>query len=171
MRNPAFKPKRTPQNLRPIVRIEHYSQHLGNTELFLPTIYMHNMRSITLDKFNELKLIADNYDIIMITESWLNKSKVQLYTLDNHSIHHCHRGGRRGGGVAAYIKSDMPILKLCDYTDKHLSAYWFMLQQPNQNPIIYGLIYHPPGLRKIQKDASTNYIIKTMAQLQNKHKS
>ena len=44
---------------------------------------MHNMRSLNLDKFSELKLIAANYDIIAITESWLTAEKEQLYNLDN----------------------------------------------------------------------------------------
>ena len=74
---------------------------------------MHNMRSLNLDKFNELKLIAANYDIIAITKSWLTAEKEQLYNLDNFTPHHCHRRKKRiGWGVAVYIRSHLNVQKL-----------------------------------------------------------
>ena len=133
---------------------------------------MHNMRSLNLDKFNELKLIAANHDIIAIIESWLTAEKEQLYNLDNFTLHHCHRGKKRtGGGVAVYIRNHLNVQKLCSYSNQHMSAYWFLLHHDDQPPVIYGVLYHPPGLCKQLKEETTNHIIKTIASLQSKHKS
>ena len=52
------------------------------TTAWLPNIYLHNMRSLNHEKFNELKLSANKYDIIMITESRLKNSKEDMYNID-----------------------------------------------------------------------------------------
>ena len=81
------------------------------------------MRSINASKFQELKLIADDYDILLLTETWLNSNKQNIYRLDNFDLYCCHRGNRcMGGGVAAYIRSDLPVTTLCEYTTKDASA-------------------------------------------------
>ena len=99
----------------------------------LPKLYTHNMRSINASKFQELKLIADDYDILLLTKTWLNSNKQNIYRLDNFDLHCCHRGNRRmGGGVAAYIRSDLPVTTLCEYTTKDASAYWFLLRGEKQ---------------------------------------
>ena len=83
----------------------------------LPSVYYHNMRSLTSEKFEELKLVADSYDIIMLTETWLNKSKSKLYELDNFTMHASHRAtSRTGGGVAVYTRNHLPVTKLDQYS-------------------------------------------------------
>lgn len=170
----AANTKRTakPANLIQISRESVPTTLHQKAELILPAMYMHNMRSLNLDKFNELKVVAEDYDLIMITESWLNADKETLYSLDNFVLHSCHRGGKRlGGGVAVYARNNLAVQKLCDHTSKHMSAYWFALKHQDQPPIIYGVLYHPPGLKKQQKDDTINYIIKTIATLQTKYTS
>ena len=41
----------------------------------LPKIFFHNMWSMNLAELNKLKIIAPSYDILLQTESWLNKHK------------------------------------------------------------------------------------------------
>jgi hypothetical protein len=70
-----------------------------------------------------------------------------------------------------YVKEHLAVTKLCDYTNRHTSAYWFLLHQPYHPPVIYGNIYHPPNLLKKQRDETINHIITTMSKYLNKHKS
>ena len=85
-RQPVIRVKLTPQHLMPLQRVQTIPEHPKTPELHLPSVYMHNMRSLNLDKFNELKLIAANHDIIAIIESWLTAEKEQLYNLDNFTL-------------------------------------------------------------------------------------
>ena len=135
-------------------------------------INMHNMRSLNPEKFEELKLMAANYDIIMLTETWLNSNKEKLYNIDGYKLYTSHRSNRRiGGGVGVYIKHDLPVIQLEKYSTSSVSAYWFMLQQPKQAPFIYGVVYHPPGLAKSHHDATINHVISTISKSLQRHKS
>ena len=121
-RQPVIRVKVAPQHLMPLQRVQTIPEPPKTPELYLPSVYMHNMRSLNLKKFSELKLIAANYDIIAITESWLTAEKEQLYNLDNFTLHHCHRGKKRiGGGVAVYIRSHLNVKKLCSYSNQHVN--------------------------------------------------
>lgn len=163
------RPRTKPQHLTTVPIINTRSTI---TQVNLPSLYVHNIRSLNHDKFSELKLLAPQYDLIMIQETWLNSQKDSLYNIDNFTLHTCHRGNKRtGGGVAVYVKEHLAVTKLCDYTNRHTSAYWFLLHQPNHPPVIYGNIYHPPNLLKRQRDETINHIITTMSKYLNKHKS
>ena len=129
------------------------NKHSNIQPALLPCIYIHNIRSINDDKFHELKLVAENYDLVKLTESWLNDAKEKLYRLDGFSLYTCHRGSNRsGGGVAIYVKNHLSVSKLGDFVTRNTSAYWLLLLQPNQPPVIFGNVYHPPGLAKKLKD-------------------
>ena len=141
------------------------------SEVKLPGIYIHNIRSLNNEKFEELKLLAHEHDIIVLTESWLTAAKEKLYNIDGFSLYACNRKGRIGGGVAVFVRNTYPVTKLCAYTNAQVSAYWFLLQQPNQPPIIFGSIYSPPGLLKRQSDATIDHILSTLAKYTKSHKS
>ena len=161
-----------PRYLRPLKKVNLRSDYVAPEISLLPSVYYHNMRSLTSEKFEELKLVADSYDIIMLTETWLNKSKSKLYELDNFTMHASHRAtSRTGGGVAVYTRNHLPVTKLDQYSTPHTSAYWFVLQQQNQLPVIYGNIYHPPGLPKKQHEETINHIVSTLSKSLRKHRS
>ena len=148
-----------PTNLIPIPREKTISPQ---DKAPLPNIYLHNMRSLNDEKFNELKLIAPRYDIIMLTESWLKSDKENLYNINGFTMHVCNRAGKRtGGGVAVYVKNHLPIQKLSELKTTNVSALWFMYKQPGYHPITFSLIYHPPGLKKSLKDNTIEHIITT----------
>ena len=59
---------------------------------------------------DELKIILDQYDMstASITETWLNeKIDDAAVCIDGYSIARCDRIDKLGGGVCAFIKSDM----------------------------------------------------------------
>lgn len=163
---------RTPINLLQIKRSStnnHKPVHLPiNTSL--PSIYIHNIRSLNVEKFHELKLLTQNYDLIMLTESWLTDAKETLYNIEGFCLHTCNRAGKRaGGGVAVYIRDTLSVLKLTEYSNHSVSAYWFLLQQENQFPVIYANIYHPPGLLKKAKDQTMDHIVMNVSRLLKKY--
>ena len=48
----------------------------------LPQTYIHNTRSLYDDEFLELKSLACSYDLLMVTETWLNEKRETLYNID-----------------------------------------------------------------------------------------
>ena len=157
--------KVAPHNLIPLKRVQIKTNH-QRKQAQLPNIYLHNMRSLNLEKLNELKLIAHQCDLIMLTESWLKNGKEGLYNIDGYDLHTCNRSGRRiGGGVAVYVRSNLSVQKLAEYKTTHASAYWFVYKQSDFTPIIYSVIYHPPGLTKDYKNNTTEHIISTASKL------
>ena len=60
---------------------------------------MTNCRPITLDKFDELKLVLEEKTphVVMLTETWLTESKESTRILDNYNFHSSHRSGGRVG--------------------------------------------------------------------------
>lgn len=136
----------------------------------LPQIYLHNMRSLNTDKFLELKAIANQHDLIMLTETWLDESKESLYTIENFVLHTCHRKKRIGGGVAVYVRADLPVTKICSYANSSVSCYWLMLHYPKHSPIILSVLYHPPNQSKLVKEETMNHIITTISKQLTKHK-
>ena len=141
---------------------------IGSKEIMTPSVFIHNIRSMNFDKFDELRLVSVNYDIIFITETWLNSYKENLYRLEGFSSHFCHRKQRMGGGVGVYIRDHLSPRMIYKYSDTKVSMYWFQLHQGNLQSITYGVIYHPPGLTREEKESTTDKIISTVAKLMNK---
>ena len=54
--------------------------------------------------FSNLNL---DFQILGISESWLNESNKDLYNLDGYVAEHNCRSGRTGGGVSLYIKQNV----------------------------------------------------------------
>jgi hypothetical protein len=84
-----------------------------------------------------------------------------------------NRGESRvGGGVAAYASSKYNVKTLDTYTSSTTSALWTLIQVPDMiDPLICGVVYHPPGLLKHQRDHTIEYIHDTIRKLTGKHKS
>ena len=49
--------------------------------------------------------INNNFDIVALTETWLNENNKDDYVLDGYEVCHTVRKNRKGGGVAVYIKN------------------------------------------------------------------
>ena len=86
-------------------------------------------------------------DIAVITETWFkNQHADYAVTLPGYTLFRRDRPRRRGGGVAAYARSDLNC-KLCDITaaptDRLLELLWVQLQLANKT-IVVGASYHTP---------------------------
>jgi hypothetical protein len=78
----------------------------------LPTFFHSNVRSLNA-KIDDLQIVTqqNNADVIAITETWLNSRITDgAVSLPGYSIVRNDReNGKRGGGVCAFIKSNIPF--------------------------------------------------------------
>ena len=113
-----------------------------------------NIRSICKHR-NEVETTFGEYDIICLTESWLNcnveNSVIDIpgftiYRQDRKS--ETHQVKKRGGGILAYVK-----LKWSPYITEYpnmntvstdLEAIWLLLDPPKQSRLLIGIVYRPP---------------------------
>lgn len=158
-----------PNNLT-VIKCKHNQQVATNK---LPSVYGTNCRSLTIAKMGELQNIAtsENIDIILLTETWLSEGKEKSFFLNGYKQYTSNRNNRPGGGVAVFVKSDLTTKVLVKYTSSKLSTLWMLFQQPNRSPIIYAVVYHPPGLTKTEQEGTIEHILSTVSKLALKHKS
>jgi len=79
-------------------------------------IFVLNIRSIR-SNFNELCLYLDNvrnkeYDIIVLTESWVYNNEIRYYSLGGYTTYLSKRENKRSGGVVLYVKSIYDIVSV-----------------------------------------------------------
>ena len=93
----------------------------------------------------------NHVDVIAITETWLNPEIPDgPVSLTNFSIVRKDRAsGKRGGGICAFIKPDIPFSTLTDLCVPEIECVWLKLR-PHRLPrelacILVGVIYHPPS--------------------------
>ena len=110
-----------------------------------------NVRSI-LTKIDELATVLqiNNVDIACVTETWLCDEKpAELVDIENYVCYrNDRRDGRRGGGVALYIKSNLPCQRLSDFEEANVESLWLLYRatrMPRQiTHVVIGAVYHPP---------------------------
>ena len=118
--------------------------NIGHIKVFLV-----NARSLR-NKFTDLETHAfvDDYDIIGITESWLDTKQRDFlaeYSLPGYTIFSSERNGRMGGGVLLYIKTNLnPVLTPKPLID-NIDAIYVQLRNESQQTMTLGLIYRPPA--------------------------
>ena len=125
----------------------------------MPNIFATNLQRQTLDKHHELSGLIENnsYDILLLTETWFTKATENLYNIQGFQKLTSNRSPSRvGGGVAIYCSSKYSAKKLDSFTSTTMSALCTLIKVPEIcTPMICGVLYHPPGLRKEQRDQTT----------------
>ena len=93
----------------------------------------------------------NHVDVIAITETWLNPEIPDgpVSLTDFSIVRNDRASGKRGGGVCAFIKSDIPFSTLTDLCVPEIECVWLKLR-PHRLPrelacILVGVIYHPPS--------------------------
>ncbi|XP_051789513.1 uncharacterized protein LOC127529574 [Erpetoichthys calabaricus] len=106
-----------------------------------------NARSIK-NKVSELELyVAEhNYDIIAITETWLNNKDGDECNIEGYTFFRKDRQNRKGGGVAVYAKQDLNVSLLQLDDEPHRSEdMWLRLENIRERGLILGMCYRPPN--------------------------
>lgn len=108
-----------------------------------------NARSIIsgLDIFRDY-FSTNSYDVIGVTETWLTPGVVdEAVALDGYALVRLDRDdGRRGGGVALYIKNKFAYTRLT--VTKVYAGFEYLLVRITVNGIgvTVGVVYRPPHL-------------------------
>ena len=69
------------------------------------------------------------------------------------------------------MRDGLSVERVASYESKHMSSIRLLLHQPNQPPLIFAIIYHPPGLAKKYCEETIEHIITTVAKLLQKHRN
>ena len=118
----------------------------------LPTFLLSNVRSLNA-KIDELQVVAqqNHVDVIAITGTCLNPEIPDgpVLLTDFSMVRKDRASGKRGGGVCAFIKSNIPFSTFTDLCAPEIECVWLKLR-PHRLPrelscIFVGVIYHPPS--------------------------
>ncbi|KAK4810636.1 LOW QUALITY PROTEIN: hypothetical protein QYF61_007373 [Mycteria americana] len=105
-----------------------------------------NARSMG-NKQEELEAIVhqENYDMVAITETWWDDSHNWSAAMDGYKLFRRDRRGRRGGGVALYVRECLDSLELDDGDDR-VECLWVRIRgKANKADIVVGVCYRPPN--------------------------
>ncbi|KAK4824521.1 hypothetical protein QYF61_016101 [Mycteria americana] len=105
-----------------------------------------NARSMG-NKQEELEAIVhqENYDMVAITETWWDDSHNWSAAMDGYKLFRRDRRGRRGGGVALYVRERLDSLELDDGDDR-VECLWVRIRgKANKADIVVGVCYRPPN--------------------------
>ncbi|RMC21758.1 hypothetical protein DUI87_02627 [Hirundo rustica rustica] len=86
-----------------------------------------------------------NYDIVAITETWWDDSHSWSTALDGYKLFRRDRKGRRGGGVALYIRGVLDVIGI-ETNDDEVESLWVKIKgKANKADILLGVCYRPPN--------------------------
>ena len=91
----------------------------------LPSFLLANLRSLTnkLDDF-ETVVRLNNSDVVCITETWKSSDvPSESVSMNGFSLFRKDRN-RQGGGVACYVRCNIPCTVLTDFDDTELESLW-----------------------------------------------
>ena len=103
-----------------------------SNDFFLPTILLAIVRSV-ISKVDELEVVADinDADVICLTESWLNPCVPDsTISLSNFTLFRKDRTFSSGGGVCAYVKTEIHCRRLEKFEHPAIESIWLLIR-PN----------------------------------------
>jgi len=86
------------------------------------------------NKQEELEAIVqqDRYDLVAITETWWDDSH-DWSAMDGYKLFRRDRRGKRGGGVALYVRDCFDCIELDDCDDK-VECFWVKMRGKARHP-------------------------------------
>lgn len=99
--------------------------------LSLPTVFMTNAQSL-VNKFEDISAVFELncVDIAVITESWFTSNiPTHQLDIDNYTLFSKSREQKRGGGVAVYVRNELPSSNIPDIVvPDQLECKWVMVR-------------------------------------------
>ncbi|KAJ7411919.1 hypothetical protein BTVI_48147 [Pitangus sulphuratus] len=92
---------------------------------------------------NELETIVqqENYEVVAITEMWYDVSHDWSAAMDGYMLFRRDRQGRRGGGVALYLREPRDSIEL-EVSDDKVECLWVKIRgKANKADILVGICY------------------------------
>ena len=92
---------------------------------------------------------ANSIDIACVTETWLKQEvPTEIVDISGYVCHRKDRATRRGGGVAVYVRDDLPCRRLDSFECDELETVWLLYRAPRMSRsashIAVAAVYHPP---------------------------
>jgi len=99
------------------------------------------------NKHEELEAIVqqDSYDLVPITEKWWDDCHDWSAVMDVYKLFRRDRRGKRGHGVALYVRDCFHCIQLNDCDDKVECLRVKMTGKANKADILLGVCYRPPN--------------------------
>ena len=109
------------------------------------------------NKQEELEAIMplESCDLIAITETWWDESRDWNVGLDGYRLFRRDRQGRRGGGVALYLKKTLQSEELSlKNNHEQVGSLWVRIRERgNQGNLVVGVYYRPPDQEELIDEA------------------
>ncbi|RMC20427.1 hypothetical protein DUI87_01281 [Hirundo rustica rustica] len=99
------------------------------------------------NKKEELEAMVQqqSYDVVTITETWWDESHSWSTALNGYKLFRRDRQGRRGRGVALYIKQTFDTVGI-ETKEDGVECLWVRIKgKANKADILLGVCYHPPN--------------------------
>ena len=112
-----------------------------------------NLRSVraNLVEFESyVQLLHTEFQIIEVTETWLNEASCGLYGMNNYEFIENHRTGKTGGGVEMFVRDSISFLKRSDLEifNEYIESIFIEIEKTvfgmEMNVVIW-VIYRPPN--------------------------
>jgi hypothetical protein len=113
------------------------------------SMYHCNIRSVTKNGNNlscHLNAIEQEFDVIALSETWLNDNNHQIIGFPNYNHVYKYRPTKIGGGVSILLKSGIHYHELTEFTFSNdvIECLFIEIEMSGKNLII-GCIYRPPN--------------------------
>ncbi|CAM5114317.1 unnamed protein product [Natator depressus] len=93
----------------------------------------------------EVLVMSRNYDVIGITETWWDSSHDWSTVMDGYKLFRKDRQGRKGGGVALYVREQYDCSELRYETVEKPESLWIKFRSVcNKSDVVVGVCYRPP---------------------------
>ena len=91
-----------------------------------------------------------NFSVIGLSETWLNDSVKDLYSLPGYNSLHLCRNGKKGGGVSLYVHESLDCYQRLDMTviNESMECLFVEINAKKlgmNEKVIVGVIYRPPN--------------------------
>jgi len=94
----------------------------------------------------EATVLLESYDLIAITETWWDESHDWSVAIDGYRLFRRDRQGRRGGGIALYIKKSIQCEELSlKNSHEQVESLWVRSNdRGNKGNLVVGVYYRTP---------------------------
>ncbi|KAI8518923.1 hypothetical protein Bbelb_021800 [Branchiostoma belcheri] len=139
----------------------------------VPSLFLSNARSLynKLEEF-ELRLVDSFSDIATITETWFNPSlPADMTNITGFTTFSSPRMHRTGGGVAVYVKNDLPSCSLDVHVPSDIECTWIKVRSRrlprNVSCLAVCAVYSPPNSPHVE--LLVDHLVETIDSLTTKH--
>ena len=110
-----------------------------------------NVRSLKKNIGSMTQLLHNvslNFDVIAVTENWLDKHEVDCFNIEGYQVIHTIREYKKGGGCSIYISNSVKykvVKNLCYTINDEIECACIELDMGKEKNVIVCCIYRAPG--------------------------